>query len=339
MFYILNPIKIYNGLNKITISSLYKINWILSFKYIQLIWYFISINMLDKKFSKNIYNKEILTINNNQILYVYSNNINYDKVIIICHAACGNYTQSSYFANFLIKNNNALIVSYSRKGAHKELNNNNFNLVGCPSILDEIVKLTNLKFNKPIYAIAFSAGTSLLSTYLSNYNTLIKSAFLISPGFCYENSIRRMSNFPKILSFIHIYKTFYHIMPNNLKNKYSLISLMDNLYIQLPYKTKTEYFLEHNPINYLHKINIPIICINAIDDICFPIENIKEFFPKVLLNKNITIITLKYGSHLGFFNYFNFNPIYFNFISQYLKYHILLNTNNNFNYLHLIEYF
>lgn len=334
-----NSLKIYNNEKIYKLKNYINIHYLLRFKFIQLIWYFIFMNSKDRLYSNIQYINKIITINNNNILYSYSKNTNYDNIIIICHPVCGDYSHGAYLASKFIKFNNSLIISYSRKGVHKHLNNDNFNIVGCPHILDEIVNYTYKNFDKkPIYAIGFSAGTSLLSTYLGKFNKHIQGAILISPGYCFQDSMNDMPIIAKILGFINIYTYYFHMFNNCLIKTFHLNSFINKLYTQLQYKNIDEYYEYHDPIHVLENINIPILFINSKDDICFPNNSIKKHFPITLTNNNIVIFKFKYGSHLAFFNNFKDDPIYFN-IS--IKFFNLLKKNNNqmniLNYLDLIN--
>lgn len=320
MIYVNNKLEVFNNNDKIRsmqcVKPTMKMNILFTFQITQIL-YSLYFAYLDKKYAKILYNTEIHSINNENILVATSKNVHYNKIIIICHSVCGDYTQFAYLSSKLLKHNNALILSYSRRGVHPELNNNQHNIVGCPDTLDYIVNYAHSKYNLPIYLLAVSAGTSLAATYLGTKNKYVKSAILVSPGYQYEYSIKNMTFIARVLCFLNVYLFFYRVANTKLRKTKSLTEYMYNLYHHLGYNSSEEYFDHHDPINHLSKISVPTVFINACDDFIFPKKNIRVAFEHALKNRNISIIATKYGSHIGFAHLFGKDPWIYDFIIEY----------------------
>lgn len=297
--------------------------FIFSFTIIQLLYYKIWLSSLDNYYANKIYNTKIINIYDNEILLAISKNVKYSKVIIICHSVCSNYKELATLANELIKND-CLVISYSRNAHEKQLKHTNFNIVGCIKILHQIIILVNKTYNKPIYLIGISAGSSLVALYTGKYahklNSLnIVKSFLISPGYNFQYSMYKMPYFASLLCYLNVYYFFKSKSILDILKTQNLKEYCDIFYKQLNYKSKNHYYIQNNPIYYLDKIKIKSYFINAKDDFVFPYFNIKSFIKYASLNPNIKIILTNIGSHNSFKYNFLKNPYYFDFIIKKIR--------------------
>ena len=64
------------------------------------------------------------------------------------------------------------------------------------------------------------------------------------------------------------------------------------------YKTATEYYRHISAVKNLTDIDIPVLCINSIDDPITPCQAIA--YDDIKLNPNIFLIVTEKGSHMGF---------------------------------------
>ena len=318
----MNSFKFYNFNNSIiqkykSLNDIY-CEYIFKYRFIQFLYYTFYINYKDNIYSKSIYTTEIINIGNDDLILATSNNKNFNKILIICHSVCGSYKELSYLASILIKHN-ILVVSYSRKCHEKSLKYSNFNIVGCTDTLDTIVNIIHYRYkNIPKYLLGISAGSSLAALYLGTKNKHIKSGILISPGYGFKHTMYNMPKFSQLLCYLNVYFYFKSYASERLNQSCNLIEYCDNLYKQHGYKNKHEYYNNHDPINYIHDINVPCIFINAEDDFVFPGEVINNLIKYSIQNKNIKVIKLKYGSHNSFKYKWNSYPWIYEFILEYI---------------------
>ena len=64
------------------------------------------------------------------------------------------------------------------------------------------------------------------------------------------------------------------------------------------YHTATEYYREISAIKYLTDIDVPVLCINSIDDPITPYQAIA--YDDIKLNPNIFLIVTDKGAHMAF---------------------------------------
>lgn len=275
---------------------------------------------IDKYIGKQFYKTNIIITPDNEKLIMGIGNINYkfDGILLIFHTIFGTYCDGACSVKKICKELNLLPISYSRRGHGIKLNNLTFNTVGHMEDLELILDYIESEYpNKPIYGLARSAGTNLLSRYLGNtkHKSRISLAILISPGFDFNKSLTSMNEkFSKIL--VNKCKDFW-LKPNKelfTKNKkdlkyYNLLLNASNLqewhnyqwYFTRTTKNKKEYNNIYNPIHVLKKIKIPILYINAMDDFLFNKTVVSSY--KNLVNESDykIIIHTNGGSHLGFY--------------------------------------
>ncbi len=287
--------------------------------YMQSLLYVVIGYIRDRYSSKKLYVIENIILDDKEEITVSWGKLNKkpEGVLLILHTLCGNYSESAHIATEIRNELNLIPVSYSRRGHSSSLTNPKFNTVGD---IDDLIFIINKIKNKyadlPIYAIGLSAGTCLLTQYLSKYNLHIKAAVLISPGYDFEESQDHMP----ILSsyFITFYIKRFFLYPNKeiLKNKnintYNILSkaktIKDWHNHQWKYSSREsleEYYREHNPIHVINNINCPILFINALDDIIFPEKLIIRYTDIIYKCTKAIIVHTNYGSHLGFYENWN----------------------------------
>lgn len=302
------------------------IYWTIGFhnKYIQYLLYLFETRN-DKILGNTFYKIDKIITPDNEKLLIGIGDVDYEYkgILLIFHTIFGDYCDGSRSVKKLCSELNLLPISYSRRGHGKKLKNNKFNTFGHIEDLELILDYIDDKYpNLPIYGLARSAGTSLLSRYLGNtkHNSRISLAILISPGFDFTKGISNIDNsLSKIL--VKQCKEFWLIPNKDLFNKnkkdlhyYNLLlnanTLMDwhkyQWYFTKTTKNYTEYDNKYNPIYVLQNIKIPILYINALDDLLFDKSLVQSY--KELVNKSNykIIVHTNNGSHLGFYeNCFN----------------------------------
>lgn len=288
-------------------------------KYIQyLIYYFES--KLDDIVGNKFYKTDIIITNDNEKILIGIGNIkyNYNGILLIFHTIFGDYRDNSNGIKKMCKKLNLLPISYSRRGHSFKLETVKFNTTGHIEDVELVLDYIEKNYpNKPIYGYARSAGTSLLTRYLGNvkYKSRISLAILISSGFNFSKSIKNMSpEFNKML--VNKCKNFW-LKPNEdlfSKNKkdlkyYNLLMNSSTLeewhkyqwYFSQKSKNTLEYYNINNPIYVLKNIQIPILYINALDDLLFDKSLINKYTSLVNYSDYKILIQTKSGSHLGFY--------------------------------------
>ena len=265
------------------------------------------------------------------------------KIYIICHSVTGDKYEFANIAAELLKDPVVGVISYSRKfrSDNKTISLSKkyqrvFNITGCRYLLDEIIGYVNNTFNskglKKIVLLGFSAGTSLIACYLGcdlmKNKSSVSYSVLVSAGFHYEESMKKMPAFGQMLCFLNLYSYFYkfHVKYKhkdilNLKslglNNVSLLSYIFNLYKYAGFSSKKEYFSFHDPVNYLPNITHKVYFLNAIDDFCFPETTIMPFISKYKHTKSNFYFDVKeYGGHICFYKSYIRRDT---FISDYIK--------------------
>ena len=243
-------------------------------------------------------------------------------IVLYLHTVCGNYTQMAHIAD-MIKDDNLVYITYTRSGNDSSLNFSKFNFVGRVEELQMVIKYISLKYpNVPIHAIGASAGSALLIRYLGNYNSqkLIRSAALISPGYNFMESCRKMNAISKAY-LVNKMKYMVRDLPYKEELR-SVRSLEDWLSFQsrlLGYSSNDEYIKDCDPVNHIHKINVPTICMSSLDDSVFDGGITKEFLNLPSINPNIMLVVTKKGGHVMFEDHGFDRPWFLRVTHEWLK--------------------
>jgi len=304
--------------------------------YLQFIIFTIRSSYYDKMIANDLYDLEILRFDDNtkSFLAIGKQIKNPTAILLILHTICGSYDESANFVKNIQDTLNWLPISYSRRGHSNKLESAEFNTVGSQVDLITVLNIIKKRYPKlPIYAIGFSAGSSILARYLgdSGDNSLISGGVCVSPGYCFEKS---MTTMPEIASKLatknakdfflkpneEILKNYDEITFNILMNCNNMTEWHEHQWkFAGNYNSKEEYYNEHNPVYVLHQIKKPILYINALDDIAFPAKLVKQFVNIVNDAPKSIIVHTKKGSHLGFFSNYNLQSWYLQIVTEFLK--------------------
>lgn len=253
-------------------------------------------NELDKKIIKMKDGSEIMIATSRQ-------SYKPKAIVLYLHTVCGNYTQLAHLSNIL-KDDKLAYITYTRSGNDSSLAFSTFNFVGRIEELQVVIKYISITYpNVPIHAIGASAGSALLIRYLGKYNLdkNIRSAVLISPGYNFMKSCQNMNWISKA----YLVNKMKHMIRGLGYNKLlkSVKSLDDWLVFQselLGYQTTEEYVKDCDPVHYLHKINVPTLCMSALDDGVFDGTITQEYIDLPNQNSNVILVITKRGGHVIF---------------------------------------
>lgn len=234
---------------------------------------------------------------------VHRSSDNPKAIVLYLHTVAGDYTQCAHLANKL-KCDNVSYVSYTRAGNDNDLKCTNYNFIGHIDELHIVIQYINSIFpSVPIHAIGASAGSALLTRYLSKHNQkkYIKSGVLVSPGYDFIKSFDMMNSISK--SYL-VNKMKYTVRNISSKSQLDQVRSIDD-WIEfqsnlLNYKNTSQFIKECNPSNFIHLVNVPTLCISSLDDPIFNGEITNQYLDLPYINSNITILTTKRGGHVMF---------------------------------------
>lgn len=271
----------------------------------QFIYYRYKIKPMEVKVAETMFDKKILKMEDGtEIMLAISCQIAKPKAIVMyLHTVCGTYEQLAHFAHML-KGDGLAYISYTRSGNDSSLIFNKFNFVGRIEELQAVIRYLSIIYpDVPIHVVGASAGSALLIKYLGKYNSdkIIKSAVLVSPGYNFMKSIETMNGFSKAYL---VNKMKYMIRNLPCKEELKSVKTMEDwLTFQsrlLGYSSNEEYVKDCDPFHYLQHINVPTLCISALDDNIFDGKITKEFIDLPSRNPNITLVVTKRGGHVLF---------------------------------------
>lgn len=270
----------------------------------QLLLYRLKIKPRERRAADQLLEKKIIHMSDGTELMVgiSGRTNNPDAIVIYLHTVCGTYMQMAHIAD-LFKNDNITYLTYTRSGNDSSLPFATYNFVGRIEELQLIIRYCSINYpGVPIHAIGASAGSALLIRYLGRYNSdkLIRSAVLVSPGYNFMHAFEVMNPMSKAYLVNKIKFTIRKLPGDNL---HSIRTLDDWLTFQskhLGYRSRESYILDCDPVNYLHLINVPTLCLSALDDNIFDGKITEQYLHLPSINPNITIAVTKRGGHVIF---------------------------------------
>lgn len=239
------------------------------------------------------------------------------KVAILLHGLEGN-AQRTYIkgqANMLIENGwDVAAVNFRGCSGEKNLSYKSYN-AGKTDDLEAVIH-SILKKNKyfEIALVGFSLGGNLLLKYLGERNFVpkeIKKAVAISTPLSLRGSMEALNQFYNWVyrnSFLKDLRKKFKAKMQDFPEKmtasdYKKINSLlefDNVYTAPAhgFKDALDYYEKNSSLQFLPKIQIPVLILNAENDTflspeCYP-RNLAE------QSKNIFLETPKYGGHVGF---------------------------------------
>ena len=253
------------------------------------------------------------------------------RLVILCHGLEGD-SRRPYILGMLktLAAKNFSTLSWNFRSCSGEINKlRKFYHSGATEDLHFVVHQAIERFKpKEIFIIGFSLGGNLTLKYLGenrNLSPLIKKAVVISVPIDLASSCRKMMNYENRLYEIRFLRSLKgkvilkeKLMPGSfdLKPLSSIQHLwdFDDIYTGPihGFKNAPDYYEKCSSINFLKKISIPTLIINAKND---PFLS-EECYPdsQQISNPGITTIFTDKGGHCGFSTA---NGIYFSeFVTQ-----------------------
>ena len=271
----------------------------------QLILYRFKVKPKELRSADNILNKQIIRMRDgSEILIGVSTPSRTPRAVVLyLHTVCGDYTQLAHMGKMFM-NDNIAYVSYTRSGNDPSLSFSKFNFIGRIDELQVVIQyICSIYPGVPIHAVGASAGSALLIRYLGGYNhdLKIRSAVLVSPGYNFMKSFQEMGYVSK--SYL-INKMKYTVRNCQQKEELSNISSLEGWVCfqskLLGYKSPNDYIANCDPVNYLHRINVPTLFLSSLDDNVFQGNITSKFTHLPTINSNIIIVTTNRGGHSMF---------------------------------------
>lgn len=258
--------------------------------------------------------KRIETVDNDFIDIDFVKNGN-KKAVILCHGLEGN-SSSTYIQTTgkILQQNNFDVVAMNYRFCSGEINRQLKTYHSGDTTDLNLTIASILPEYKEIYLVGFSLGGNLVLKHIGdgkhNLSTKIKGVIGISVPVDLYGSALELSKTKNIFYAKHFLKTlkkkiklkkkqYPELNIEGLKKVKTLIDF-DNYFTSIinGFKDARDYYAKSNSKQFLHKIKIPTLIINALDDpflseSCYPFTEAKS-------KNNLYLMTPKYGGHVGF---------------------------------------
>jgi len=215
-------------------------------------------------------------------------------------------------------------VVLNHRGCNSELSHPSSFTVEGPTDLRKVLEHVHKTYpTSPLIATGFSLGANILINYLGKYHNKETSSSEYIPllgaiAFCVSyNLVKTMEYLPlqrplydfglnfKMVSFFKRHQQVFEKVcnldvPSVLKAK-SLKDFDRHFTCKIyKYDTPETYYSHHCCSNFLHKIDIPTLIVNALDDPINPEAIISRAYEICGNSDKVMMATTLYGGHLGF---------------------------------------
>jgi len=234
-------------------------------------------------------------------------------VVIFLHTITGSGKEVGHYMRSATKRGWHSCVFNRRGHAGVKLTSPRFNIVGDAHDAVTMVEHVQAKFpDSYIAMVGISAGCGLLMSYLGSFpDTPIRVAAALCPAYDIERAFRLAVNFPSMDQ--HILGSMKRLFLQ--QNTEILCSKSEDTFIDCSnaktvhefirvhypfagYKTIEEYYIANNPIDWIPKIQTPMLLVNSEDDIVCLAENIREDL--VRSQAGALLLRTNKGSHISF---------------------------------------
>lgn len=234
-------------------------------------------------------------------------------IVVICHGLTGSSADMRSFCLVAFQQGFRPVVFNKRGHGDTKLTTPRLQPFGEIQDFEHALKAIEKQYpNAKKVGVGFSAGAGLLVSYLGekNHQTILQAGVAISPGydafrlFCSDGIMpiynRLMTMSVKSLLKRHE-QTLSEIIDFKRLSRATTLQQIDELsYMQFHgAETIQEYWVENNPMRQIHDVQVPVLCINALDDpVCTSKMIPYELFQT---HPNIMLVTTEHGSHCGFY--------------------------------------
>ncbi|QMV62120.1 alpha/beta fold hydrolase [Pseudomonas berkeleyensis] len=233
--------------------------------------------------------------------------------LVVLHTITGSPHSMRAFMRDLQRLTGWRVVLCQRRG-HGELalTSARFNTMGDTEDLREQLRLIAERYpQSPLYAAGISAGTGLLIRYLGEQgdDTPLRGAFAYCPG--YDISVafaRSRAPFTRLMArklvrqFVTPNKDTLAHLPSfaALEGAQSLDEFHQHLYECAGYPSHQAFLDNCNPVTLMHRVNIPLLVLNAEDDPVCVLDNVQDHRQAMAnMPRTILAVTAR-GSHCAY---------------------------------------
>jgi len=198
-----------------------------------------------------------------------------------------------------------------------------YTIFGTEDLKHVLRYLQNTRPTAPLYAVGFSMGANVLVKYLGEEGALtpLRAAVSVSNPFNIKNASARLSRFGTR----HVYgRRMINNMRKYVRRHRDVLKRHDKVDFDLMFskqidsvravndllmrpmlgsQTLEEYFTEASSDRMLPNVQIPLLCVSALDDPMVPAESVPVQIAEQ--NPNVMFVITRKGGHVGWMTDFN----------------------------------
>lgn len=222
------------------------------------------------------------------------------KGVIVVFHGLGGSSESSYCKVIANELQDYIVVIFNRRAHVEESASKRIPTYYDKDDFDYIMQyIKDMAGDLPIYGVGFSLGANLMVRYIGDTsdNCIFTKALACGNFWDYGPAIASL----KSKYWHNMLSDFANDIYKNVENgeefmKLDTLAKKDNLLIEkINYKGGiNEYYKSFSAINVIDNINIPIICLDSLDDPLYVYPNLMELTEK---NKNLSFIHTSHGGH------------------------------------------
>jgi len=248
-------------------------------------------------------------------------NMTEDMPICILIPGVAGHSQESYLLQWILELRSLGIrsVVFLNRGAGGQVLQTAISYDGLHNVKDlrQIILSIHDKYpNAPLVCGGTSMGGVTLVHYLSSYgnDSLIAAAMIQSAGWCIFESVKSLSKPSNMIFNLYLTMRYKEVIKNNkelfesdrkdmdIKGilKCTTVQEIHTKFVvpNYGYKNVEEYWAKLSPHRQLLNVKIPLLSLNAADDVFSPEHSIPVHLTET--NPNIAFVVTAKGGHIGF---------------------------------------
>ena len=234
--------------------------------------------------------------------------------VVVMHTITGTPESMSELVQDIQQHTGWRVVLCLRRGhAELPLTVPKINILGSTDDLREQLAVIQQQFpQSALYAIGSSAGSGLLIRYLGEEGSQskIKAAFAYCPGYNTDEAFSKAHQVYSRLMVKRLIKQFVaphldkltHLSTlQALQHAQDLAAFQANIYELAGFSSYEAYSEASNPMRVFKDITVPLMVLNAEDDLLCRIENVYPYLDDIQHMPNVVLVTTPKGSHCAYY--------------------------------------
>lgn len=234
--------------------------------------------------------------------------------VVVMHTITGTPESMSELVQDIQQHTGWRVVLCLRRGhADLPLTVPKINILGSTDDLREQLAVIQQRFPQSLlYSIGSSAGSGLLIRYLGEEGSKsrIKAAFAYCPGYNTDEAFSKAHQVYSRLMVKRLIKQFVaphldkltHLSTlQALRNAQDLAAFQANIYELAGFSSYEAYSQASNPMRVFKDIKVPLMVLNAEDDLLCRIENVYPYLDDIQHMPNVVLVTTPKGSHCAYY--------------------------------------